>query len=289
MKTITFEPGKHQNREVIFIRMPYDPELVERVKQLIGRKYCRAEKSWYVPDTNAYRERFKLPPKDNRPELLRIQTINHHAFQQFIENLQLRGYSAATLRTYRNEFTQFLLVLGGFPVERCSEQQLRRYFLYCHNHLHLSEAAIHSRFNAIKFYYEKVLRREKLFFEIPRPKKAETLPKVIHQTDVVRLFACTNNLKHNTMLKLCYGMGLRVSEITSLKLSDIDIHSKLVFIERAKGKKDRYVNLPLSIIPQLQQYITEYHPEKYLFEGQYGGRYSIRSAQQIFDRAPLKT
>ena len=90
------------------------------------------------------------------------------------------------------------------------------------------------------------------------------------------------------MLKLCYGLGLRVSEIVNLKITDIDSKSMQVFIERAKGKKDRYVNLPQSILVQLRAYFVEYKPKIYLFEGQYGGQYSSRSAQQVFRNALLK-
>ena len=120
------------------------------------------------------------------------------------------------------------------------------------------------------------------FIEIPRPKKANKLPKVFAKSDVKKLFEVTTNLKHNTMLKLCYGLGLRVSEIINLKISDIDSKNMQVFIERAKGKKDRYANLPETILEQLRAYFIEYKPKIYLFEGQYGGKYSTRSAQQVF-------
>jgi integrase/recombinase XerD len=103
-----------------------------------------------------------------------------------------------------------------------------------------------------------VLHRERFFFEIPRPKKPSILPKVISPEDIKQLFAVTTNLKHNTMLKLCYGMGLRVSEIVALKIKDIDSKNGQVFIERAKGKKDRYANLPESILEQLRAYYMAY-------------------------------
>jgi site-specific recombinase XerD len=111
---------------------------------------------------------------------------------------------------------------------------------------------------------------------------------VINAQDIKKLFEVTTNLKHNTMLKLCYGMGLRVSEIVNLKITDIDSKNMQVFIERAKGKKDRYVNLPLSILEQLRVYFKEYKPKKYLFEGQYGDQYSTRSAHQVFKDALKK-
>ncbi|GAB3165188.1 hypothetical protein GCM10027291_07940 [Telluribacter humicola] len=77
-------------------------------------------------------------------------------------------------------------------------------------------------------------------------------------------------------------MGLRVSEIVNLKITDIDSKKMQVFIERAKGKKDRYVNLPESILVQFRTYFKEYRPNKYLFAGQYGEQYSIRSVQKVF-------
>ena len=58
-----------------------------------------------------------------------------------------------------------------------------------------------------------------------------------------------------------------------------------VFIERAKRKKDKYANLHESALVPLRAYYVEYKPKKYLFEGQYGEQYSIRSTQQVFKNA----
>jgi len=117
---------------------------------------------------------------------------------------------------------------------------------------------------------------------IPRPKKRSSLPKVISKNDIVKLFAQVKNPKHLLMLKLYYGMGLRVSEIVNLKITNIDSGRMLVHIEAAKGKKDRYVTLPSSILDDLRNYYRTYQPKIYLFEGQYGGQYAIRSVQAVF-------
>lgn len=193
-----------------------------------------------------------------------------------------RKIKISTIRTYRNEFAQLLYLLKSVPVTTLDSEKLRSYFLYCTNTLKLSENTLHSRMNAIKFYFEQVLHYEKLFFEIPRPKKPSLLPKVISAQEIKKLFAVTTNLKHNTMLKLCYGMGLRVSEIVNIKIMDVDSKTMQVFIERAKGKKDRYANLPESILEQLRVYFKQYRPKKYLFEGQYEGKYTTRSIQMVF-------
>lgn len=102
------------------------------------------------------------------------------------------------------------------------------------------------------------------------------------------MFELTENPKHLLILKLVYGMGLRVSEIVGLKVKDIDGKRMKVHIQYAKGKKDRYVPLPHSIIGELRAYYRSYNPKEYLFEGQTGGQYTIRSVQQVFKNAMLK-
>ena len=83
-------------------------------------------------------------------------------------------------------------------------------------------------------------------------------------------------------------MGLRLSEIVNLKIRDIDSNNMQVFLEKGKGKKDRYANLPQSILEQLRKYYKKYRPKIYLFEGQDGGQYSRRSVQKVFKTALRK-
>ena len=83
-------------------------------------------------------------------------------------------------------------------------------------------------------------------------------------------------------------MGLRVSEIVKLKIADINSESMRVHIVNAKGKKDRFVNLPGSVLTELRQYYITFSPKEFLFEGQYGGPYNVRSAQGVFKHAMNK-
>ena len=193
-----------------------------------------------------------------------------------------------TQRTYYYEFAQFLYILGDHDARAFDEDRIRSYFLYCAEELQMKESQINSRYNALKFYYEQVLGRDKFFIDLPRSKMPSQLPKHISVRDIKRLFEAVSNPKHSLMMKLCYGMGLRVSEIVNLKITDIDSGNMQVLLEQAKGKKDRYVNLPESILEELRSYYKQYKPKKYLFEGQSGGKYSIRSAQSVFESAMKK-
>ena len=146
--------------------------------------------------------------------------------------------------------------------------------------------------NALKFYYESVLRREKFFWEIPRPKKQNQLPKVLGEDEIGRMFNSITNIKHKAILFTAYSAGLRVSEVINLKIKDVDSGRMQLFIEKAKGKKDRYVGLSILLLDVLRAYLKKNHPVPviYLFENPLkpGEQYSIRSAQKIFYAAKEK-
>jgi hypothetical protein len=183
---IKYELGTHKNKEVIYILFEKNEALNLRVRKLVGVKWSNTKKAWYVQDSAFYRTKFGLNPKTpiGKEVLSQINAINHPALQKFVETLQLRGYSPNTITTYRNEFAQLLYILKDKNVDNLDANRLRSYFLYCTNTLKLSENTLHSRINAVKFYYEKVLHRDKFFFEIPRPKKPSILPKVISIGDI---------------------------------------------------------------------------------------------------------
>jgi site-specific recombinase XerD len=288
---ITYTPATRESKRVILIQFKFDRQIIDEVKKLPGRKWDAGLKSWYVPDTKENRARFGLPVKIGLPskrELPKVCEVNKTALNALREKLILKGYSKNTQRTYYYEFAQLLYLLGAHDVNDMDEEKIRSYFLYCAEKLKMTESQINSRYNAVKFYFEQVLGREKFFIDLPRPKAPSQLPKYISTRDIKKLFATVANTKHALMLKLCYGMGLRVSEIVNIKVKDIDSGNMQVLIERGKGKKDRYANLPESILDDLRAYCKEYRPQKYLFEGQGGGKYSIRSVQNVFTTAMRK-
>ena len=288
-KNYTFQIGEHRKQEVIWISFPFDQNLVKQLKENTKAHWSSSQKKWYVSDNSFYRTLFGLEVKIVGKRILsHIYPVNQLAFQKYIEQLQLKGYSQNTIRSYSVEFAQLLKTIKSFPVDQLSTEKLRGYFLYCINTLKLSENAIHSRMNAVKFYFEQVLYREQFFMEIPRPKKPSLLPKALSAQDIKKMLATIENPKHNLLLKICYGMGLRVSELVNLKITDIDSKRMQVLVSQGKGKKDRYVVLPESILAQLRAYYLENKPKEYLFEGQYGGQYSVRSVQQVFKKAMQK-
>ena len=292
LQNYQFSIGEHHENNVIFVHFQRNQLWQNELRgKFPTAKWSASKKCWYLPDVHAIRNEIGMKPKteSGKAVISQIHPVNQVALKQMHELLLLKAYSPNTIRTYCVEFSQLLYLLKDVPVDSLTPERLRSYLLYCATKLKLSENAIHSRMNAIKFYFDQVLHREKFFFEeIPRPKKKSILPEVLSKNDISKIFSKIDNPKHVLMLKLCYGMGLRVSEIVNLKINNIDSHRMLVHIEGAKGKKDRYVTLPTSILDDLRNYYRTYRPKIYLFEGQYGGQYAIRSVQSVFRNAMQK-
>ncbi|WP_443938385.1 tyrosine-type recombinase/integrase [Pedobacter sp. MW01-1-1] len=285
-KMYQFELGQHKEKKVIWVKFKKDSMLIANLKEVAKAYWSNTKKCWYVLDVKQYRKLFDLPEHAIGEQMLKkIAEPNKKHFIRFRETLQLKMYSKNTLQIYCAALGHFLADLKNVDAESLSQERVRSYFIYCVHVLKLNENYLHSRINAVKFFYEKVLHREGFFLDIPRPKKASILPKAINKSDIKKMFSVIKNRKHLLMLKLCYGMGLRVSEIVNLKISDIDSKSMHVLVSQAKGKKDRYVNLPESILLELRQYYIEYAPKSYLFEGQRAGQYTIRSVQAVFKKA----
>lgn len=285
-----FEPSSHKNKSVIWINFVFDKELIKDLrKRFSSAKWSQSNKSWYLPDLPVVRTELKIAQKPAGNKLNnKIHSNNKHAFTGYVDQLKLKAYSQNTIRLYTSEFAHLLILLKHFSVDDLTQERLKDYFLYCSKVLKMSEMKMNGKINAVKFYFEKVKHQPKMFFDIPRPKKPSKLPKMLNKEEIKRVFGAVNNKKHLIILQLCYGMGLRVSEIVKIKISHIDSQRMQVLIAGAKGKKDRYVNLPNTILEPLRAYYKNYNPKIWLFEGQYGGAYSSRSVQAVFKRAMNK-
>lgn len=312
-------PLKHLGEEWIGMMFEKDPFIHQVIRKVGNIRWSRQNHCWYMPIEEKrfrqFQEQLKGRAQFDTKELkdflrARKQTksvhvvasaarpisgtsippVNAGVLDTVRERLVLRAYSPSTMRTYINELSQFLQTIKSHPAERLTESEIRRYLRYCFEKLQLSENTLHSRINALKFYYEQVLGREKFFVNIPRPKKSFQLPRLLNEKELARLFNALKNKKHKAMLFTAYSAGLRVSEVVALKISDIDSSRMQIRIARAKGKKDRYVNLSPVLLDLLRKYIQEYRPapKVYLFESEHtGGAYPTRTVQAIFGKAKL--
>jgi integrase/recombinase XerD len=262
---------------------PESPENISHQGPSSSREVISSSNTGSVP--------FKRQTEKKEPFVEKVYEINSGVLPQMEQELILRGYSPSTRKTYLNEVRVFLGAIRHHAADEFTVQRLRDYLQYCLEKLKLSENTLHSRINALKFYYEKVLKHERFFWEIPRPKKQLLLPKLLNEEELARLFNAMDNRKHKAMLFTAYSAGLRVSEIVNLKITDIDGQRMQILVSQAKGKKDRCVNLSPVLLDILREYIKliKPTPQVYLFESeQTRTAYPVRTVQQIFSNAKHK-
>jgi site-specific recombinase XerD len=281
-----FSCSNHKGKSVIFIDFPKNEILKQDLKATLKIYWSSSQKKWYCLDMPQYRRllNIAIPTLD---EIIPddIADINMPKYEAMAKRLILKGYSPHTQRNYLQEFHQFLIHIKGHDADTFDRERLASYILYCIKTLRLKESTIFNRIHALRYYYEEVLDLTDYMLKFPKPKASHTLPKVLSKKDLAKMFEKTENIKHRLILLLVYGMGLRVSEIVGLKIEDIDSGRMMVHLRQAKGKKDRYVPLPQSVLELLREYYITYKPKEYLFEGMTGGQYTIRSAQSVFKQA----
>ncbi len=141
---------------------------------------------------------------------------------------------------------------------------------------------------AIKLYYSLNNSSKVNILKLVRPRRGRSLPKVFSKEEVKRILNSTHNMKHRLLLWIIYSCGLRRSEVTNIRLRDLDRERGILNIIEAKGMIDRIVPVPKKVWIKIDEYIESYRPMIYLFEGHSGGRYSPESVYRVFKGALKK-
>lgn len=184
--------------------------------------------------------------------------------QKMIEDLQLRGYAPGTQQAYVRAVRQMADYYGKGP-DQITEDELRRYFLYLTNEKQVSRSTSTIALCAIKFFYEYTLQRQWPTLDLIRPGKEQKLPVVLSVAEVRSLLGTVRKPAYRVCMSTLYGCGLRVSEGCSLQIRDIDSARMTVHVRGGKGKKDRYVPLPQSVLSMLRTYWTTHRHPLWLF------------------------
>ncbi len=206
----------------------------------------------------------------------------------FRQKLEIARYSPSTIKTYISTLASFFKAIHNVSVEEVDENVVEKYIYREIKEKNISQSYQKHILGSIKLFYEVVFNR-KFSLSHLYPKRVEhSLPKYLNKEDILKMLNLIENLKHKSIISLLYGCGLRVSELVNLKITDIDSNAGIISIIQSKGKKDRYVMLPQSVLPLLREYFKNNSPKIYLFEGSVGEQYSARSVQQIVKQAALK-
>lgn len=177
----------------------------------------------------------------------------------------LRGFTVGTQKVYIGAVAGMAKHYGRSP-DQITIEEAKSYLhrlLECQKH----GTTVNIVSVALRFFYREVLGRPEAALAIPVSRLPKRLPQILSAEEIARLFAVARNPKHRTLLMTAYASGLRVTELSRLKVSDIDSQRMMIRVESGKGRKDRYTVLSPKLLEALRAYWKVYRPPVWLFPG----------------------
>jgi integrase/recombinase XerD len=302
--TIYIGKATHYNEEILTLEFSKNYQLTTVLRNELKCRWSNTKNCWHMPYSKLNIEALELVLSTqcvldySKLQLkLQVEQTNFTQVQLLDEDyqnltkygryLKTNRYSESTITHYTSIvvfYLKFLRIKNISVIEAISITQFNYEFVVKPNKSISYQNVV---INALKTYF-RYLELDVEVELVERPRKEKRLPVILSNEEVKRLLECTTNLKHKALLSLIYSAGLRISEALHMKLKDIDSVRMLIHVKNAKGKKDRYTLLSEKVLILLREYYTIYTPKEYLFEGQYSGMYSDRSAQLALKKSATK-
>ena len=233
------------------------------------------EKGWFV-DYNALKG-VEIPKKITPQDPVVFSRDQKKLLHKYVSFLRGQRLSESSVRTYYTFIYKLVDFIGDKPLEHIVKRDLE---LFVEQKIAAKNYAISTHrqcMSAIKHFLELHPEIHVASPDLKRPPKSRYLPTVLSKEEVIRLLTATRNLKHRAILAIIYSSGLRIGELLNLRLRDLDVERRQVFIKNSKGRKDRVVVMAESILPLLHNYIATYKPQEYFAEGRDGVKYHAES------------
>jgi integrase/recombinase XerD len=192
--------------------------------------------------------------------------------QRFIDDMTMRRFARETQRNYIRDVGRFAIWLGRYPATATAEEVRR--FQIEQQQGGVPVPTMNSIVAALRFFFTHTLDRPDLSRKLVRTGHARKIPVVLSMDEMRRLLNATTCLKHYAALSVAYGAGLRVAEVSALKVSDINSERMLLRIERGKGGRYRNAMLPEGLLVLLREWWRAgrqqgvIHANGWLFPGQ---------------------
>jgi integron integrase len=200
--------------------------------------------------------------------------------------IKVRHYSRKTLKTYAHWSRNFQRYLKNKPPGELTTEDVKEYLTFLAVKCKVAASTQNQAFNSLLFLYRHGLQRE--FGElrgVPRAKKSLYIPTVLSREEIDAVLEKLS-YPHNLVVKMLFGCGLRLFEGLQLRVRDFNFDSCKLTVH-GKGKKDRTVPLPESIIPELKaqmKVVAEVH-EQDLAAG-YDGVFLEDAVEKKYPNAP---
>ena len=192
--------------------------------------------------------------------------------ERFIADMTVRGFTEKTRNDYIRTVAGFAAFLER-SLSTATAEDIGRFQIQL-SERGMNPPAMNSTVAALRFFFNHTVDRPDLARKLIHLRYPRKLPVVLSSDEVARLLAATTCLKHRAALSVAYGSGLRVAEVASLKVGDIDSKRMLIVVERGKGGRGRHALLSADLLGLLRAWWQEgrqngvMRPGGWLFPGQ---------------------
>ena len=186
--------------------------------------------------------------------------------KMMLEELQRRNYAQNTVKGYLRIVQDFAQYFHQRP-DKLGPDHLRQYQAHLFQDRKLNAGTVQQYVAALRFFFNKTLKRRYLLDDLPMPKRHRKLPEILSPDEVALPIGSASNLFHQTILMTLYSTGMRRAELCNLKTTDIDSERMMVHIHQGKGGRDRDVPLSQKLLETLRVYWRWMKPKTYLFPG----------------------
>jgi len=187
--------------------------------------------------------------------------------KRMLEDLRIRNYAPTTVTCYIRSVAEFAKHFNK-PPDQLGPEEIRSWQLFLLNERRVKLSTYIQAVCALRFFYRNTLDRKIEIDRIPLPRYEKKLPVILSKAEVKALLEAPRDLGHRAILATMYGSGLRVSEVTSLKVSDLDRERHVIWVRGGKGRKDRQVMLAEPLREVLAAYWRWKRPTEWLFPGE---------------------
>jgi len=190
--------------------------------------------------------------------------------RRFVEHLELKGFSKATVRNYVDAVAQMSRFIKHSPAQLTTEE-IGNYLLHLKRVRKLQARTINLHLYAIRSFCHMQFHGSELMASFGRMKEPDVQPVVLSIQEVQRVIESAARLRDRALICLMYSSGIRLSECTHLRVRDIDSKRMVVHVSLGKGAKDRYALLSTCALELLREYYRRYRPREWLFESRKTG------------------
>ena len=231
---------------------------------------------------------------------------NNQYLKDYLEYLKYqKNYSDYTVLSYQNDIDEFLEYLNRevLNFKDIEYSDLRFYLMYLKEEKNDNNSSIDRKLSALRGFYKYLANegivKSNVFSLVSGPKKEKKLPRYFEYNELEELFNVPDSetalgQRDLLLLELLYATGVRVGELTNIKIKDIDLSSKSILI-LGKGNKERIVTYGDYCEEILKRYLNDGYillntkGSEYLFLNKNGGELTERGVRYILNQIIKQT